>query len=248
MHNIMKTIWLDEVDSTNSYIMRDADAIEAPAMVLAHTQTAGRGQRGNSWESEPGMNLTFSVIIRPETVPTIAQFSISEATALGVADSLIQNGIDASVKWANDIYVGDRKICGILIQHSLMGDRIAYSVLGIGINVNQEVFVSNAPNPVSMWQITGKKYSLEALASQVGECLEKRLAMASSPEGRESLHEESRKRLWRCDGKSYPFCDTATQEHFEAMIEDVDPHGPITLRLPDNSTRTYSFKEVTFLL
>ncbi|MDE6023615.1 MAG: biotin--[acetyl-CoA-carboxylase] ligase, partial [Muribaculaceae bacterium] len=132
----MEIIHLEEVDSTNAYIKREAAGLEAPVMVVARSQTAGRGQRGNTWESEPGKNLTFSVLIRPDSFPAISQFSISEATALAVSDFLRLNNIDSKVKWANDIYVGDRKICGILIQHSLAGFNIGYSVLGIGINVN----------------------------------------------------------------------------------------------------------------
>lgn len=244
----MQIKFLKEVDSTNSYLMREAENLEAPLMVIAQSQTAGRGQRGNSWESEPGKNLTFSVLYRPNSFPAISQFSISEATAFAVVDFLALHGIDAKVKWANDIYVGDRKICGILIQHSLMGSEIAYSVLGIGINVNQTEFLSDAPNPVSMKQLTGTNYDLDQLARQVADCIEARLEKIYREEDRNALHEEFKGNLWRGDGKLYPFTDTATGERFEASIEDIDPRGPMILRLADSSSRTYSFKEVSFTL
>lgn len=240
--------YLTEVDSTNSYLMREAESLEAPLMIIAVTQTAGRGQRGNSWESEPGKNLTFSVLYRPTAFPALSQFSISEATAFAVVDFLAMHGIEAKVKWANDIYVGDRKICGILIQHSLMGNEIAYSVLGIGINVNQTEFLSDAPNPVSMKQITGISYELEELASQIADCIEKRLEKIYCEVDRKVLHEEFKGNLWRGDGKLYPFSDTATGERFDASIEDIDPHGPMILRLADGTSRTYSFKEISFNL
>lgn len=239
---------LKEVDSTNSYLMREASSLDAPLMVIARSQTAGRGQRGNSWESEPGKNLTFSVLYRPESFPAVSQFSISEATAFAVVDFLALHGIEAKVKWANDIYVGDKKICGILIQHSLMGPKIGHSVLGIGINVNQTEFLSDAPNPISMKQITGKTYDLDELANQIAACIESRLEKIYSEADRDALHVEFKENLWRGDGKLYPFTDTATGERFEASISDIDPHGPMTLRLSDASIRTYSFKEVAFLI
>ncbi len=239
---------LEEVDSTNSYLMREASGLENPLMVMARTQTAGRGQRGNSWESEPGKNLTFSLLVRPESFPAISQFSISEATALAVKDFLSLHGIDAKVKWANDIYVGDRKICGILIQHSLSGFKIGHSVLGIGINVNQTEFLSDAPNPVSMKQVTGTTYNLEQLAMQIGDCIENRIGKIYDESDRDRLHNEFKQNLWRGDGKLYPFADTATGEYFEAAIAEVDAHGPMTLRLADGSSRTYSFKEISFLM
>ncbi len=159
----MRIIHLEEVDSTNAYIMREAANLVAPLMVLAHTQTAGQGQRGNSWESEPGKNLTFSIFYRPTALPPMAQFSMSEAVALSVVDFLEAHGLEAKVKWPNDIYVGDSKICGILIRHSILGGVVSSSVIGVGIDVNQKVFLSDAPNPVSMWQLTGKEYDLSAL-------------------------------------------------------------------------------------
>lgn len=239
---------LDEVDSTNAYLMREASSLEAPLLLMAESQTAGRGQKGNSWEAAPGKNMTFSVLVRPHDFKAVDQFAISEATALAVVDFLALHGIEAMVKWPNDIYVEDRKICGILIQHSIMGGNLAYSVLGVGINVNQERFLSDAPNPVSMWQITGIEYPLEDLACQVGECIEQRLGNAWTRLGRESQHLEFKSSLWRGDGACHPFIDASTGESFHAAISDISPQGPVILRLPDGTLRTYSFKEVSFSL
>lgn len=244
----MKIQWIDETDSTNSLLMREADGLEAPLMVLARRQTAGRGQRGNAWESEPGKNLTFSLLFRPEAFPAVGQFAISEASALAVVDFLAAYGISANVKWPNDVYVGDRKICGILIQHSLAGCEIAHTVIGMGINVNQREFFSDAPNPVSMSQVSGREYDLGEAAGKMARCLERRLALIATEGSRRSLHEEFLDRLWRNDGAFHQFADRRSGERFEARIDGVDPAGPICLRLRSGALRTYEFKEVAFIL
>ncbi len=242
----MKIIRLDEVDSTNSYLTREAQTLQAPVMVVADSQTAGRGQRGNSWESIPGENLTFSVLFRPVEFRAVEQFSISEATALAVVDFLANYGIKATVKWPNDIYVGDKKICGILIQHSLTGCEISYSILGIGVNINQAQFFSDAPNPVSLKQITGQTYNLANMANEISECIERRLGMIYGSDLRMNLHNEFMSNLWRGDGEYYPFIDTASGEKFDAAIDGIALDGVLTLRLGDDSIRSYRFKEVMF--
>ena len=244
----MQILHLNEVDSTNAYIMRNVAGLESPVMVTAYSQTAGQGQRGNSWEAEAGKNLTFSILYRPVDLPPMAQFSMSEAVALAVVDFLRRHGIEAKVKWPNDIYVGDRKICGILIRHSVMGARVSYSVIGVGIDVNQTLFVSDAPNPVSMKQITGDTYDLSHLENEVGDIMESSREMIQKEEDRLAFHKEFMDKLWRGDGRLHPFTDTETGENFMASIEDVAFHGPISLRLADGSLRTYAFKEVSFVL
>lgn len=243
----MRIIHLEEIDSTNSYLERDADKYSEPVLVTARTQTSGRGQRGNKWESRPGQNLTFSALIRPKSFRAADQFAISEATALAVADFLAIHWIEAKVKWPNDVYVGDRKICGILIKHSLLGNEISYSILGAGINVNQTEFLSDAPNPISMSQATGKTYDLDSLTTEIADCIERRIQQIYGETKRLALHEEFMKNLWRGDGSLYPFADTATGEQFEACIDSIGLDGRLTLRLPDGARRNYWFKEVSFL-
>lgn len=244
----MRVIALQEVDSTNSYLEREGDRIEDTVLVTAFSQTAGHGQRGNGWESAPGENLTFSVLCHHGSFRAADQFSISEATALAVVDFLALHGVDAKVKWPNDIYVGDRKICGILIKHSLMGNEISHSILGVGININQTEFFSDAPNPVSIKQITGETYNLESLTLEIAQCLEHRLEMIYGEQNRLNLHDEFMLKLWRGDGNPHPFRDTATSEYFEAIIDGISLDGVLNLRLPDSSLRSYRFKEVSFLI
>lgn len=240
-----KCIWIDSAKSTNSYLSEMAGEIAHGVAVAARCQTAGRGQRGNSWESEPGKNLTFSLMLRPEELDASEQFYISEAVALGVVDALLgklPDGAAVAIKWPNDIYWENRKICGILIENSLMGRKINYSIAGIGINVNQREFVSDAPNPVSLWQIAGKEIALEPFLEQVVDAIMLRMAMPN-----DELHSEYMSALWGSDGRTYR--DTATGEVFKARIADVAPTGHITL-LPEEggSPRIYAFKEVAVVL
>lgn len=245
----MEYICLKETDSTNSYCKRHAAEISAPAVVSCESQTAGRGQRGNCWEATPGENLTFSIVWEGEGVAPAAQFVISEATALGVAAYLKGRGIEAKVKWPNDIYVGDRKICGILIEHTIEGMTLQRSVIGAGINVNQREFRSDAPNPVSMTQITGMVYDLDEELRGVVNEITSLLSLTATADGREWLHDRFLSSLWRGDGLGWPFRDRDSGKEFEATIEDVEPTGWLHLRLTDSGERRrYAFKEVEFLL
>lgn len=243
----MKIKRFDILPSTHTYLKEHPEE-EMMAMIIADAQPGGRGQRGNSWESAPGKNLTFSMHYRPEGVHPREQFAISEAVALAVVDLLRHYEITAMVKWPNDIYVGDRKICGILIEHSVSSEGISRTIAGAGINVNQEEFLSDAPNPVSMTQLTGKSYDLTDVAEEMGLALERRLPQASDPEGRRALHVEFMEDLWRGDGKMYPFRIEADAIETEAKIAAVAPNGIITLEFPDGSRRDFAFKEISFLL
>lgn len=249
----MKQIWIKEADSTNSYLKNHLHEVDPMAMVLAVSQNAGRGQRGNSWESEPGKNLTFSFYIgnglgSGTNSPICGlhprnQFVISEAVALAISSALARFRLDAMIKWPNDIYVENKKICGILIENSILENSIIRSIIGIGINVNQTEFLSDAPNPVSMAILKGRQFSLEEVGDIVGNELEKYISMIERPE---ALHQLYMKRLWRNDGISHPFRDASNGEVFQAMIKEIDPTGILILQT-DSGLREYSFKEVAFL-
>ena len=238
----MEVIMLPEAGSTNSELARRADALPHGAVVLTHRQTAGRGQRGNSWEAEPGKNLTFSRLLRPEGVEAARQFEVSEAVALGVARVLARELPDdeVSVKWPNDIYVGDRKICGILIENVVSGRSLSRSIAGIGVNVNQLEFRSDAPNPVSLARLTGREYDLERLLFDIRD----EILMLLSSGG---CHDEFLGRLYRRTGL-WPFRDCVRGVDMMASIVDVAPSGIITLRDSDGVDREYAFKEVAFLI
>lgn len=240
-----------------------AAMLPSGTVIYTHNQTAGRGQRGNSWEAEPGKNLTFSMLVKDIAVQPAQQFYISEAVALAVADYLKQYTDDVTVKWPNDIYHGDRKICGMLIEHILQGANIKNSIFGIGINVNQTVFCSNAPNPVSLAQVIGREIDLEEALHGVCELIERYTDFKNYTTERFSeLHSRYLATLYRYDGKMHTFAVKADDasalapvninpqgwERFEAKIEDVLPDGTLLLMRPDGTTHGYSFKEVAFVV
>lgn len=218
-------------------------------MIVAHNQESGRGQRGNSWESEPGRNLTVTMLYRPKADMDPRpldeqQFRISEATVLGVADTLEAYGLQAMVKWSNDVYVGDRKISGILIEHTIIGNRLDNSRIGIGLNVNQREFVSDAPNPVSMYQLLGEELHLARVLDTLSEQLEKRLAQDA-----DTLHADYMDRLWRRDGEFHGFrLREGERTEFQAGIRDVKRNGPLVLQMTDGHETAFYFKEVEFIL
>lgn len=230
-------LWLDSCGSTSAELRLRPDARHG-LTVAAREQTAGRGQRGNSWEAEPGANLTFSMLLEPRQIEAARQFELSMLIALAVAEFLDGLGIpDVQVKWPNDIYAGDRKICGILIENTLSGKSLARSIAGIGININQHAFRSDAPNPVSLTQLTGRSYDLEPLLADVAE----RILTAVEgydPADSPALLARYRSRLWHGTGL-HRYHEPAGPT-FTAAVVDVSPAGYLTL----SNGRTYAFKEV----
>ncbi|MCC8072224.1 MAG: biotin--[acetyl-CoA-carboxylase] ligase [Bacteroidales bacterium] len=231
-------ITLDSTSSTNTYLSENAAQFPHGAVVVARDQTAGRGQRGNTWESAPGENITLSMLLRPQEVEAREQFRISEAVSLAIVETLdaLLQPLEARIKWPNDIYVGDQKVCGILIENVVKGTLIDQSIVGIGLNVNQTQWLSDAPNPVSLRQLTGKEYRLDLLVEQLAQRILDFL-------DEEDIHQKYLNKLWRGEGE-WPYKDTATGNIFTASIVDVEPDGTLVL----SGSRRYLFKEVTFLL
>lgn len=239
----MELIELKQTRSTNTYVKEHAHSLPDEAVVYTHHQSAGRGQKGNSWEAEPGMNLTFSVLLHRPAVEVKRQFLLSEAVALATVETLDSFAHGFALKWPNDIYHRDSKIAGILIEQSLDGPVIDYTVIGIGLNVNQTVFRSDAPNPVSLANITGEKYQLLPLLKRLCNNIIARCNNLNDP----NLHNTYMTRLWRNDGKPHPY-QLPDGSRFNATIVNVAPDGTLTLRHPDNSLHPYQFKQVTQLL
>lgn len=143
-------IWLDKVDSTNEYARINIERLDNLSVIVTDEQTCGRGQGDHRWHSEKGKNLLFSIVLKNPDVMASSQKIISDITADSVVKLLEAHGIAAWIKPPNDIWVEDKKICGILIEHSLRGNRISWSIIGIGLNVNQTVFPTDLPNPTSI--------------------------------------------------------------------------------------------------
>ena len=235
---------VSETLSTNELLKSLADREPLPVgyTVVAVAQTAGRGQLGAVWESQPGQNLTFSVLLRPDFLKADKMFMISKVVSLAIADYLESTGGIFKIKWPNDIYHFDSKICGTLIENQLMGDHIVYSIVGIGLNVNQEAFISDAPNPVSMFNIFDKKFDLTEelpkLLQQIGLWYQ---LLADGWE--DKINETYLDRLYR-RGEPHEFV-TPNGERFSGQIETVEPNGRLTVTTA-NDHRQFWFKEVDF--
>ena len=243
----MNIIKLDSTPSTNTWLKENATDIESPVFVYCRLQSAGRGQRGNSWESEEGKNITGSVLFHPHSFKAANQFLISEAVALAIIEFLRQFDIQAAVKWPNDIYVGNKKICGILVENVVIGNEITRTIMGFGININQEKFLSDAPNPVSVKLINKNEYDydIDGLVLELSVILEKYLDQLTDSG---SLHNRFMENLWRNDRLFYPYFDKIKNEKLMAVIDNVAPDGLLTLRLDSGESRSYMFKEVEFLI
>lgn len=225
--------------------LRELPEQTAPFYLLTTDfQTAGRGQRGTHWEAEAGQNLLFSFRFYPTFLRAAEQFALSEALALAVVYALQPLGVEAEVKWPNDIYVGEKKLCGMLLEHTLTGKTIATTLTGVGVNVNQLSFRSDAPNPVSLRQLLGRSLDRAALLSEIILQFDT-FYRDLERNGTTRLHAAYLQHLFRRDG-FYPYRDA--QGGFEARIVDVSPAGLLLLELPDGSQRTYAFKEVSAVI
>ena len=235
-----KIVHIDETDSTNSWLRKRLAADErsdANLVVWAEYQTAGRGCGTNRWESERGMNLTFSMLIHPKELPATQQFHISMAISLAICEAIGQYIGDVSIKWPNDIYWRNGKIGGILIENTLKGSSIMESIIGVGLNVNQRLFKSNAPNPVSMWQICEHETDREALLKEILEAFERILGSM--------IREQYLLKLYRRQGY-HPYADK--EGVFMAEIVTVEDDGHLVLRDDNGKERRYAFKEVQFII
>lgn len=244
----MTYIHLEEIKSTNSWLLEQLGqgvSFEDETVVWTTRQTAGRGQVGNSWEAEPDKNISFSVLLKPSFLAPRDQFVLSELTALSVAEIIP----DAVIKWPNDIFVHEKKICGMLIENQLQGASFAYSILGIGINVNQERWVGNAPNPTSIKLETGEENDPREILQQVVKSIDRRYQMLKAdPIGIRSLiHSQFCRHLYRGEG-FFPYVDAKSGEPFNARICDVQPTGHLHLQTEAGEERVYGFKEVKFVL
>jgi len=227
---------IEETDSTNRW-MRENGAKNL--VVVADFQTAGKGCGSNSWESQRGQNLLFSVMVHPEGLQAKNQFIITQVVSVALCKTLygyLQQPI--YIKWPNDIYVGDKKICGVLIENRLAGRMIKDSIIGIGLNVNQQEFKSNAPNPVSIKQLTGKDTNreelLKAFLEQLNECCKSTTIIA-----------DYGSRLYRREGL-HPY--KSGNETFKATIVGVKDDGRLVLQDEKGIAHMYRFKEVTFII
>jgi BirA family biotin operon repressor/biotin-[acetyl-CoA-carboxylase] ligase len=237
------SFFIEETQSTNLLLwkMNREKALPEGFVVFTDFQTAGKGQIGNSWESDAGKNLLFSMVLYPKQVPVDQLFLISQLVSIGIKRTLDEYVGEITVKWPNDIYWNDKKIAGILIENSLQGNRIKAVVIGVGLNVNQKVFVSDATNPVSLSQITGKNFNRKLILNKINQDILNLYAELDAEKIRseyaESLYRKVGFHSFSADGKS-----------FQAKIIFVHPDGQLELEIENGERKGFYFKEVKFLI
>ncbi len=236
---------LDVVDSTNRYLRDEADSLwvdgKEIVAVTARHQTAGRGQRGNVWSSKDGENLLLSMLVRPGNSLEVAnQFLLSQAVAVSLHAAIKCYGIETRLKWPNDIYVGNRKLAGILVELDYSGAFVEQAIVGIGLNVNQTGFPPMDRVPVSMKMLLGKDIPVDDALASVLASFEHYYGMLLGGDS-EAIAREYNSLLLGF-GERHSFSDVDGE--FTAVIEGVGPAGHLLLRRGDGTLSRYAFKEV----
>ncbi len=239
--------WLNSASSTNSEALRLVETGEASqgTVVATLNQVAGRGQGDSFWESEAGKNLALSIILHPKTIPPSQQFILNQAVSIGVLEGIrkIAKGESFTIKWPNDIYYKASKVAGILIENSILGDKYSLAVVGIGVNLNQERFVSGAPNPISLRNICNREFdidqSLQIVVDSVWNwyqaLLEGNSELVKSEYLKNLLGLEV-SRFFRAKGKM--FC---------GAITGLDEYGRLVVKIEGGTSKIFDFKEIEFL-
>ncbi|MBG0858068.1 MAG: biotin--[acetyl-CoA-carboxylase] ligase [Bacteroidales bacterium] len=238
-------IFYRSLPSTNdeaSVLLREKE-IKEGTVIYTDFQAAGKGQMGNRWESDACKNLLFSIILYPTSVEPEGQFIISMALSLGICDFIDRHISGSKIKWPNDIYIGNDKIAGILIENSIIGDNIENTIAGIGLNINQEDFRGKATNPVSFKMITGEEYDLKGCLGQLLSDLDKRYRQLLYGD-RNLIAGDYKARLYRL----MEWCEFRSGENvFTGRILGVSSSG--RLRIGDRKSRVteFSFREVEII-
>ena len=250
-------MYIKQTYSTSTLLREQySDALPHLYTIRTDFQIAGRGQAGNSWESEAGRNLLFSALLRYEGIHAAKQWRLSMLVAVALWDTLAKYlpQEQLTIKWPNDIYFGDKKIVGILIENSLSGQYVGYSIVGIGVNVNQTQWLSNAPNPISMKEITGEEYDVEVLMNE-WICSMKSWELRTTEEIKVAYMQH----LYRNEGwheymerevniTPTSIVQKGVENAFLAQFIGITEQGELMLRLQNNEEKKYHFKQIRFVI
>ena len=236
-----KVIYLKEIDSTNNYLKQN---FETGLVVYAGVQTSGRGQRTNTWVSNLEQNILLSFGYKPSGLNADKQFFLSMAVSLAVFDFLSEYVTDVKIKWPNDIYAGNKKIAGILIENVLKSGSILSSIIGVGININQTEFPESLPNPVSLKLISNKEYRIEELVNYLIVNINKRLIDLEKKQFY-TLKKEYLHNLYKYQKESF---FVVNNQQFLAKIIDVENSGLLVLEFPEKRVKSFAFKEIKFII
>lgn len=243
----MKILRFDSLESTNKYCeLLDLNQVEEFTVIWASSQTGGVGQQGCHWESQPGKNLTVSIVLHPSFLPAHSQFLLTQMLSLAVADYLrdAMPSQSVAIKWPNDIYLGHKKICGILTTTRIANAHIASAVCGIGLNVNQLQFSSDIPNPTSMALCMGHEFDLEEVLKDLVVAIEKRYKQLQ--DGESALVQHDYLSLLLNSGKPARYLYQG--QEITATIDGVDDYGHLLLTDASRRTLVCGIKEIQFLL
>lgn len=235
--------YIKQTESTNTLIRKRLQTEDLAEMFVLQTdfQSSGKGQQGNSWESEDAKNLLFSILLKPSHIAVDKQFIASQMMSLAIKKVLDQYAEGFSIKWPNDIYWKDKKIGGILIENTLQANKIKWMIIGVGLNINQQKFVSNAPNPVSLFNITTKVEPINIILKKILADFE----LIYRTNDTTTIRNEYFENLYRGSG-FHKF--NAENQVFEAQITNIFPDGQIELETTKNESLRFYFKEVEFVI
>ena len=239
-----KIIWLQKTDSTNKFVktLIINNAIKNGTIIAAKEQTNGKGQQNNIWLTQPKLNLTFSLYIEIK-IKAIYQFYISKIIALSIYEFASKEAENTTIKWPNDIYIGNSKVAGILIENTIQGENITKSIIGVGININQSTFDKSLPNPISLKNITGKTYDLNNSLIEISNIINKNLKVLNNFRITDNLYNNL---LYKLNTKS-KFKDIYNSNIFEGEIIGTEQDGRIKIKT-QNLIKRFGFHEIKYIL
>lgn len=238
---------LKEVNSTNDFLknlLSNSKPLPEGTVIMAEHQFAGRGQQENKWHSQPGKNLTISLLLNSSFLSVADQFDLNRVISLGVVDALVPLlGNELKIKWPNDIYYDDKKLGGILIENIIQGDQIKHAVIGIGLNINQDSFTADAGNATSLKQILHKNYDLRALLSDICSHIEAWYIKLREAK-RETIRIAYLDRLYWLNQQKQFRSNNGT---FIGVITNVKSNGMLVVTNEAGAELEFSLKEIEFL-
>ncbi len=253
MKKINKIKWLETVESTNDYVREHIEKLDNLSVISAKCQNKGRGQRGNTWISEPGANLTFTLLLKygeNSVEPLMVQemFIISQITALSIIELLLEKGIPAKIKWPNDIYVNNKKICGILIENKIKDNTLTNSIIGVGLNVNQTEFLGNytvMPSSIKLENQTSEDLAL--LLNDFLRIFKEYLPYIETNSGQRHIQKKYKGLLFRKDEEA-EFILLASNEQFKGIIRDVSTVGTLCVEIIEGEIVEFAFNEIRYVI
>lgn len=236
-------VFVPECHSTNTLLLEMLPRPSEGTIVVTSNQTAGRGQRGNTWVVEPGKNLTFSLLLKPTFLKPIDQFFLTILCSLAVAETLteLEPKGNFSIKWPNDILADNKKICGMLIENSINQSSIQQSIAGIGLNINQQQF--SVDTATSLKLVSGKEHDLNSILNLLLENLEKRYLQLRNEKHKELKAEYLKRMFGKDEMKNF----LVEENKVKGIIRDVDDSGRLMVEI-DGAVKSFNNKEISFIL